>query len=307
MYPLKNNIPSFYRKVQRILKLHNLGHADVFKFSNTAISDAMTGNWKSCVLELREQLESALGDKLSGAHHFVNEAYVRKIDLPDGDSINVSIINQQSKEWYGSDDSIGSFDFIYEKQRGIFQGCDTFLDLGGHQLVWSTFYAKTSDIATVVSFEPSVLNAIIGLFNCLVNNVIDRVEVVPFAVSAEAASIEDAQDSDKMLVDFMTLPLKTCHLSEYAAKPFDFVKTDIEGYEFELLSDPHFLKLVKNSKNSHFELHLGHLVKRGVELEDCINLLKKANIKGTELYSKIEMYEFLATCKRDGFYSFLIG
>ena len=109
-----------------------------------------------------------------------------------------------------------------------------------------------------------------------------------------------------MLVDFMTIPLRTCYLDEHVKVQQDFVKTDIEGYEFELLADQKYCDVVNGAKTSHFELHLGHLVKRGIEVEDCIASLRHAGFGGTELYSNVDMYDFLKTCKRDGFYSFLI-
>lgn len=301
-----NNIEAFYERFRWITEVHGLYDGDCFTFSEDAVRDSANGEWDLCALELRQGLEIALKGSLSCAHHFLDRPYVRKFDFDVG-QISIAVINQQAKDWYGSDDSIGSFDFIYESNRGLFRGCDTFLDLGGHQLVWSVYYAKTAERATVLAFEPSILNAILGIFNCLINGVIDRVEIVPFAVAAEGSVTESAEEADKMLIDFLTVPMKTCSLSAYADRTFDFVKVDIEGYEFELLNDATFRALVKNSKNAHFELHLGHLVNRSISVEDCISALKRANLDGVELYSNEEMYSFLTTCRRDGFYSFLVG
>lgn len=310
MYDRQSAIASFYQKTRKVLELHELDTLGEIKFSNSALSAALLGNYEICVYELQRELRKILGASLVPAHIFVAEPYVREVKLPDGKQLSIAIINQQSLEWYGRDDAIGAFDFIYESQRGVFKDCFTFLDLGGHQLVWSIFYAKTSAAAKVLAFEPSVLNAIIGLFNCLLNGVIDRVDVVPFAVAArrpESSEIElTKNEGAKMLVDFMTLPLKTCYLDEHANLKYDFVKTDIEGYEFELLSDKKYRDLVGEAKNSHFELHLGHLISRGVEVEDCVSALRDAGFNGKELYSNIEMYDFLKTCDRKGFYSFLI-
>ena len=310
MYDRRKGIASFCEKARTVLELHELDGLGDMSFSNSALAEAEAGSYELCLKELQTVLRQILGGKLSASHVFVNNPYVRGIVLPGGDLINVAIINQQSLEWYGREEAIGAFDFIYESQRGIFEGCRMFLDLGGHQLVWSVFYARTSTAAKVLAFEPSVLNAIIGLFNCLINDVIERVEVVPFAVAAEIHSIDSAvpieKEGSKMLVDFMTLPLRTCYLGEYAHDVYDFVKTDIEGYEFELLSDHKYRAMVKSAKVSHYELHLGHLVSRAIEVEDCIAALREAGFTGKELYSNVDMYDFLKTCKRDGFYSFLI-
>jgi hypothetical protein len=302
-----SEIASFFKKVLEVYEKNELHlNKDLLKFSDTAVQKALTGDWHLCVTELRDILSSTLTPILTSTHAFEQNPYVRDIKLPDGKTIYIAIINQQSREWYGTEHTIGSFDFILETQRGVFKDCHTFLDLGGHQLVWATYYALTSNEASVKSFEPSILNAVIGLFNCLINGVIDKVEVIPFAVSVSSSTTEK-NDSDKMLVDFMTIPLKTCHLTEGSKDYFDFVKTDIEGYEYELLGDATFVQVIKHSKNAHFELHLGHLIKRGITLEDCINSLKRAQLEGKELYSQKEMYSFLQTCDRNGFYSFLIS
>lgn len=310
MYDRHDAIATFCQKAQRILELHELDGLGEISFSKSAVTEAVAGSYEKCVKELQLALHNILGGKLSTSHIFVNSPYVRGITLPGGDLINVAIINQQSLEWYGREEAIGAFDFIYESQRGVFEGCRTFLDLGGHQLVWSIFYAKTSEAAKVLAFEPSVLNAIIGLFNCLINNVIERVEVVPFAVAAEKQASDPTvpleKEGSKMLVDFMTLPLRTCYLGKFANDVYDFVKTDIEGYEYELLADHKYRALVKSAKVSHYELHLGHLVSRAIEVEDCIAALRDAGFTGKELYSNVDMYDFLSTCKRNGFYSFLI-
>lgn len=302
----KYHFDFFNQKSRNVLACHELDVDDnAFLFSNRSIEEAGKGNWDGCVVELRDKLETALANSLAAHHRFERDPYVRRIDLTDGKTINVAVINQQSKEWYGSVNFIRTCDFLLEAQRGLFQNCRKFIDLGGHQMVWSVYYALTREDATVKSFEPSVLNAVIGLFNCLANGVIERVDVIPYAVSAETSKAE-SNESAKMLVDFMKIPLRTCHLSDFLIGDYDFIKTDIEGYEYELLGDEKFLQLVKNAQASHYELHLGHLIKRGVALEDCINALKRAGLDGAELHSQKNMYDFLSTCDRNGFHAFVI-
>ena len=302
-------INSFYGKIRQVLALHQLEALQDIKFSGNALNGALIGSFDDCAREFQEMLIFILKGKLSSQHIFIQTPYVRQITLSNGDFLNILIVKQQSLEWYGREDSISAFDFLYESQRGVFSGCKTFLDLGGHQLVWSIFYAKTSESAEVLAFEPSVLNALIGLFDCFVNGVINRVNVVPFAVVAKQGDGDNAKqdrEGEKMLIDFMTLPLKICNLDEYVKSNYDFVKTDIEGYEYELLADPTYCKVVRNAKYSHFELHLGHLIHRGIDVEACVKSMKQAGFEGTELYSKLDMYDFLKTCNRTGFYSFLI-
>ena len=106
----------YYEKVKNVFLLHNLKSADAIRFSNSAILAATTGNWNFCALELREQLGVILGNYLSEYHRFLPDAYVRTFRFDDGREMKVAIINQQSKEWYGSPNSIESFDFLHEQK-----------------------------------------------------------------------------------------------------------------------------------------------------------------------------------------------
>jgi hypothetical protein len=273
-----------------------------FIFSDLAKRDVENGNWDKCASELAKNIEVLLKPILNEGHAFYFSPYVRKVNLPDGRSINAAIINQQSKDWYGSDHFVSTCDFLIPSKLGLLRDCKTYLDLGGHQLIWACYYAGTGPEAKVISFEPSILNVLIGLFNCLINDVIEKVNVVPFAV--KISGNESFEENDKMLVDFLKVPLKSVLLSAYISSNYDFTKTDIEGYEYEMLIDPLYVQLVKNAKFSHFELHLGHLIKRGVNRDDCIKALKRAGINGNELYTGEDMYSFLKNCDENGFFAF---
>lgn len=296
----------YLRQLHSCLAVHDVAvSASDVGFSAAALAAAGEGNWDVAAVELTRTLARILGPVLSPAHAFADRPHIRRIELPNGRPILIGIINQQAAEWYGRDDSIAAFDFLHEAQRGVFDGCNRFLDLGGHHMVWASFYAMTSETARVTTFEPSILNVAIGLFNCLVNGVADRVQVVPFAVLASDAP-DDSGDAQGMLVDFMTVPLRAKKLRATIDGLFDFVKTDIEGYEYQLLLDPDYVRLLSAARNSHLELHLGHLVGRGIVLSDWIDRLRTARISGTELYSRDDMYAFLAGNTPDGFYSFLV-
>jgi hypothetical protein len=296
----------FEEKCKKVLAAHGLEIYDsAMAFSNDAIDEANKGNWNPCVKEVTRMIAAILAPHLAPWHTFVAEPYVREVSLPDGTALRLAIVNEQSREWYGSDSFVSTCDFLIEKDRGCFENAFRFADLGGHQMVWATYYALTSRFASVVSYEPSVLNCLIGLFNCLANDVIDRVEVVPFAVAAKSAASNDAE-GEKMLVDFMTMPLRTITLAETIGGPKDFVKTDIEGYEYEMLMDPDYVELLKAAPFSHFELHLGHLVRRGITREVCVEALKTAGLNGTELYSGKDMYTFLENCDRESYPAFIL-
>jgi hypothetical protein len=302
----ENNYAAYLRKLEDASKAHYLAvDPRDLRFSNGVLSAAEAGNWDGAAGELRMLLEKTLAGKLSSGHQFLEHPYVRRIELPGQREIAIAIVNNQSRDWYGSEHTIEAFDFLLEARRGVFKDCRRFLDLGGHQLVWTSFYAMTGPDSHVVSYEPSILNVAIGLFNCLVNGVVERVDVVPFAALASNATAGEG-DHAKMLVDFMTVPLRARSIEERADAPFDFIKTDIEGYEFELLNDPVYLDLLSRAKSTHLELHLGHLVGQGVRLQQWVDRLQDANLQGTELYTQVDMYEFLSHCDSQGFHSFLV-
>lgn len=294
---------SFYVNSVSALASHGM-QASVrdFAFSSDALRQVESGNWDKCAVELATKLKLVLSPILAPNHEFCDAPYVREVDLPDGRKLFAAIINQQSKEWYGSDHFIATCDFLIPSKLGVLRDCKSYLDLGGHQLIWASYYAGTHTDARVTTFEPSILNVLIGAFNCLINGVIDRVEIVPFAVKAEGAP--SRSEADKMLVDFLKVPLRTTPLSEHVHGHFDFTKTDIEGYEFEMLGDAVYVDLLKSASFSHFELHLGHLIRRGISREDCVSALKRAGLQGVELYSGQEMYDFLSNCDRSGYFAF---
>ena len=293
-------------KMSMAFAAHGLPFSDPAdgKFSASALEAASSGNWDFAAKELAAWLKTKLGGILAGHHQFAPVPYFREIAFPEGGSIKVGIINAQAAEWYGSETALVSFDFLQESRRGLFDGCSSFLDLGGHQLVWAAFYAMTSQNARVVTFEPSILNVAIGLFNCLMNGVIERVEVVPFAVRSSLAGGDE--EGAKMLVDFLTVPLLSKTLPETAPGRFDFVKVDIEGYEYELLEDPAFRDVMHGLNAGHLECHLGHLVGRGVGPSDWIRRLRAADLNGKEYYSGEGMYEFLEHCDPTGYHAFII-
>ena len=275
-----------------------------FTFSEDAARAAQNGQWHGALVEVKAFIEKVCSNGLADEHKFVVDPWIRRVNVTNEMALNIAIINSQAADWYGSEDAVGAFDFLIEEQKGLFARCNSYLDLGAHQFIWSCYYAMRSSNTSVCAFEPSTVNVIIGLFNSLINNVIEQVTVFPFAVAA--SDEEGSTEAGKMLVDFVKEPVRTCRLDVCAEYSFDFVKVDIEGYEFELLGDPDFLSRIAGAKHVHLEVHLGHLIKRNVGREAVVNRMDAAGIDGEELYSGVEMYKFLESCDPSGFYAFLI-
>ena len=68
-----------------------------------------------------------------------------------------------------------------------------------------------------------------------------------------------------------------------------------------------YIDALLKSKFSHFELHLGHLIKRGITKLNCVDRLHSGGIIATEFYSGIDMYEYLNTCDSESYPAFLIN
>lgn len=302
---LMNDYNIYIEKMGAAFRAHDIDvSAGNLMFSEIALVKAEGGDWSQAVIEFKDGLEQLLAAKLSSGHHFLSKPYIRKFQFDSDETLLVAIVNEQSLEWYGRDGAEHAFDFLLESKRGLFRKSNRYLDLGGHQMVWACYYALQYGAKEVVSYEPSILNVAIGIFNCLLNGVIETVNVIPFAVLASNASAGD--ENSKMLVDFMSVPLRGFRIDRMRDLNFDFVKTDIEGYEFDLLRCPRYVDILKCAQHSHLELHLGHLYSRGIDVKMWIDRLKSAGLNGEELYSGRDMFEFLAEASPKGFYSFIL-
>jgi len=292
----------FLIKAARILNFHGIPFPDDFQFSEHAAKQSSIGDWLPATTEWRDFIATALSGRLHESHAFLDKPYTRKFDLNTGHILHAAIINKQGDEWYGQQHSQHSFDFQGEFLNGRMEDCTKFLDLGGHQMLWATFYAKTKKTARVVSVEPSVLNCLIGLFNCLINSVLDQVTILPVAVSS-SVDFRAARGKSSMLVDFMTSEstLTTCFS---LGEGFDFIKCDIEGYEYNLISDQWFIEICRSAKCTHFELHLGHLKPKGIGPAEVLRALEVAKVLGVHSTSGQSIREFLSKNPDDGFYSF---
>ncbi|MBV7428548.1 MULTISPECIES: hypothetical protein [unclassified Acidovorax] len=295
----------YVKKMNAAFRAHDIYVEDgCFKFSDSALLAARNGNWLGAVGDLKNSLERVLGKNLNSSHRFLKKPYVRDFRFDGGDGLSVAIINEQSLEWYGRDGAEHAFDFLLESKRGLFANSKRYLDLGGHQMIWACYYALQSDTTEVISYEPSILNVAIGTFNCFINGVIGKVTVIPFAVLASNAS--EGDENSKMLVDFMNMPLRGYRIDRMDDLKFDFTKTDIEGYELDLLACPCYARILKHARYSHLELHLGHLQGHGIGTDVWVNRLQAADLNGKELYSGRDMFEFLSEASPKGFYSFIL-
>jgi FkbM family methyltransferase len=177
----------------------------------------------------------------------------------------IYMFSEQAAQWY-QDSPIEIYDFELELQLGLLANAKVIYDVGMHCGVWSMFYSLVAgQHGRVYGFEPSMLNIEQSLASFYLNK-IDNIRVFPLAIGNQVAA-----NSDSILVDFQTRALPQMPAKYMLFDPPDFVKVDIEGYEYEVITGmPYFFDLCDNI---HLEIHIPHLAKRALDYQSITNLI----------------------------------
>lgn len=182
----------------------------------------------------------------------------RSVELLDRRAV-WPILNRQGLEWYHAV-PIEGCDFRAESRLGLHQGARIYYDFGGHHGIWALYYAiAAGPTGRVYSFEPSILNVEVSALLLLVNG-IENVVNIGMAIGPSAA-VPSASD---LLVDFVHQEsLQFIGLREACWDRGDFMKIDIEGYEYDLLTREPWIYDV--ATHLHVELHIPHFERRGLD------------------------------------------
>lgn len=225
----------------------------------------MTPEWVvECIVPSIELRLSALLNPLNG--HIFNGG-VRRLDVGTGELL-IPIMNNQGKDWY-SEAAIDNFDFIAERRIGLMENAKVIYDIGGHQGVWSGYYAKFTDAHTIYSFEPSLINVEISAVLHLIND-IANVSVTAAAVGVNCMA--DGARSGEMQVDVLDgMGFRVVDFANFAVRRADFIKIDIEGYEHDLITA--YPWVFSMADNFHLELHIPRLEERGLDYRDVMDLI----------------------------------
>lgn len=214
--------------------------------------------------------------------------------------IFIPLLNKQAVEWYETS-NIFNFDCFLETFHGMHRNARTIYDIGGHQGVWAAYYSiLCGNNGRVYTFEPSIINVESSALLFLLNG-IENVVNIPFGVGEETGVVKK-QDS-ALLIDFVEHNIGLLRLDHILWERADFIKIDIEGFEYELLKS--FPTLFDFCRNIHLELHIPHLINRGLDYMDIYSLIPFGKVKVVN-YQHGQTKEVGPQEKLEGFCSLLI-
>ena len=214
--------------------------------------------------------------------------------------IHIPLLNMQAVEWYETS-NIFNFDCIVETFHGMHKNARTIYDIGGHQGIWAAYYSiLCGDQGRVYTFEPSIINIESSALLFLLNG-IENIVNVPFGVGEHTAVIKKQESG--LLIDFVDHNIGLLRFDHIFWERADFIKIDIEGFEYELLKS--FPKLFEFCRNIHLELHIPHLINRGLNYRDIYELIPFDKVKVVNYqYGQIKEVGF--PDQLEGFCSLLI-
>ncbi|MCC6508827.1 MAG: FkbM family methyltransferase [Pirellulaceae bacterium] len=192
---------------------------------------------------------------------------VRTVELL-GRPVYWPIVNQQGLEWYGAS-PLAACDFLQETELGLHENAQVIYDFGGHHGVWAQYYSMiVGPTRRVYSYEPSIVNIEVSALLLLLNSASN---VVNFAMAIGAGG-NPLEHRASMLVDFVDPnSLEIVDFRNTTWDYADFLKMDIEGYEYDLITaNPHVFDL---ARHMHIEVHIPHLERRGLDYRKIINLI----------------------------------
>ncbi|BBU64105.1 hypothetical protein MSC49_40400 (plasmid) [Methylosinus sp. C49] len=187
------------------------------------------------------------------------EPAIRRLAVDTGE-ILIPLLNKQGYDWYANSPP-EAFDFTAERKLGLLDESRVVYDLGGHHGVWAAYYARLPGVETVYSFEPSIINVEVSALLMFINGITN---VSTQAMAVGAGTNDSPIISRKgLLIDFVEEKFLINDFAASAWQSADFIKIDIEGYEYELVTNYDWV--FDMTTNMHLELHIPHLERRGLD------------------------------------------
>lgn len=258
----KHTIRSAYRSLQLVSDFNDsalglIDFSEISTFTQELLLQYCFERIKFRLQNIDKSLVAELLEQPSVRYiHFLNHELV------------IPIINNQGVEWYGSS-PLSNFDFMIETFHGMHRNARTIYDVGGHHGVWAGYYSIiVGRQGRVYTFEPSILNIEVMSLLFLINS-IDNVVCIPFAIGDSSGIVK--KNDTNILVDYIDHNIGIIRFDQIFWERADFIKIDIEGFEYELLKS--FGDLFQFCCNIHLELHIPHLSSRGINYKEVYCLI----------------------------------
>jgi FkbM family methyltransferase len=197
-------------------------------------------------------VQSELFDKFETAAFYFHN---KKILFP--------IINKEGFEWYLNPNLL-NYDFIGQSFIGMHENAKVIYDIGGHQGVFSLYYAgAVGPDGRVHMFEPSIINIECAALACFANG-IENVTISGIGIAESAMTLSPYEEG--LQVAGISHKMNLLPLSQVIWHKPDFLKIDIEGYEYDLVKGtPHLFDM---ADNIHLELHIPFMQARGLDYRE---------------------------------------
>lgn len=230
--------------------------------------DEVIGRGAICI----DALVSAMKSRLGGIHpelcdSFLPVPYVQEMQF-GSNVIRVPIINREGQDWYTVQD-VMNFDFLTETFVGMHRDANVIYDIGGHQGVFANYYSGlVGPTGRIYSFEPSIVNIEIASLSFLLNQS-NNIVLVPMGVGPRNDIVRS--DSEGLVIAGAPANIIMVRPDWMMLEKPDFIKIDIEGFEYELIQAMPWLFDVCD--NFHLEIHRPHLEARGLSYRDIYDLI----------------------------------